>query len=100
MTINYNTTLVTTTPYTVTGTDEVVLVNVAGPAAIILPTVAAGKKTAFYIKDASGLALTNPITITAVGGATINGIAFALINGNYSHVQFVWSGAGWLTLTN
>jgi hypothetical protein len=100
MSINYNTTTVTTTPYTVLSTDEVVLVNVAGPASVILPTIVAGKNTAFYIKDASGAALANPITITAVGGATINGIAFALINGNYSHVQFVWDGTGWLTLTN
>jgi hypothetical protein len=100
MTINYITTLVTTTPYTVLPTDEVVLVNVAGPADVILPTIVAGKNTAFYIKDSSGNALANPITITAVGGVTINGIGFALINGNYSHVQFVWDGTGWLTLTN
>jgi len=100
MAINYNTTTVTTTPYTVLSTDEVVLVNVAGPASVILPVIIAGKNTAFYVKDASGNALINPITITAVGGATINGIGFALINGNYSHVQFVWDGTGWLTLTN
>jgi hypothetical protein len=100
MAINYNTTLVTTTPYTVLSTDEVVLVNVAGPASVILPVIIAGKNTAFYVKDTSGNALANPITITAVGGATINGIGFALINGNYSHVQFVWDGTGWLTLTN
>jgi hypothetical protein len=100
MAINYNTTLVTTTPYIVAPTDEVVLVNVAGPASVVLPTIPAGKNTAFYVKDASGLALANPITITAVGGALINGIGFALINGNYSHVQFVWDGTSWLTLTN
>jgi hypothetical protein len=100
MAINYNTTLVTTTPYIALSTDEVILVNVAGPASVILPAIVAGKNTAFYVKDASGNALTNPITITAAGGATINGIGFALINGNYSHVQFVWDGTGWLTLTN
>jgi hypothetical protein len=100
MAINYNTTLVTTTPYAILSTDEVVLVNVAGPADVVLPVIPAGKNTAFYIKDASGLALVNPITITAVGGVLINGIGFALINGNYSHVQFVWDGTSWLTLTN
>ena len=100
MSINYNTTLVITTPYTVLDTDEVVLVNVAGPASVILPTIVAGKNTAFYVKDASGNALNNPITITDVGGALINGISFALINGNYSHVQFIWDGSSWLTLTN
>jgi hypothetical protein len=100
MAINYITTLVTTTPYTILSTDEVVLMNVAGPASIILPTIAAGKNTAFYVKDVSGDALANPITITATGGATINGIGFALVNGNYSHVQVVWDGTGWQTLTN
>jgi len=100
MAINYNIKLVTTTPYIVLDTDEVILVNVAGPASIILPTIVTGKNTAFYVKDSSGNALANPITITAIGGATINGIGFALINGNYSHVQFVWDGSNWLTLTN
>ena len=100
MAINYITTLVTTTPYAILLTDEVLLVNVAGPSSVILPVIAAGKNTAFYIKDTSGQALANPITITATGGATINGIAFALVNGNFSHVQVVWDGTGWLTLTN
>ena len=100
MAINYITTTVTTTPYNISSTDEVVLVNVAGPSSVVLPVIVAGKSTAFYIKDISGDALANPITITATGGATINGIGFALINGNYSHVQFVWDGANWFTLTN
>jgi hypothetical protein len=100
MTINYDIKTVTTTPYTLLDTDEVVLVNVVGSASIILPTVIAGKHTAYYIKDTSGQSLLNPITITAVGGATINGIGFALINGNYSHLQVVWDGANWQTITN
>jgi hypothetical protein len=100
MAINYNTTLVTTTPYSILDTDEVVLVNVPGPASVVLPIIVPGKNTAYYIKDYSGNALIDPITITTAGGATINGIAFALINGNYSHVQLIWDGTGWLTLTN
>ena len=100
MSINYNTTQVTTTPYNVVSTDEVVLVDIAGPASVILPIIAAGKNSAFYIKDTSGNALANPITITALGGATINGIAFALINGNYSHLQVMWDGTKWETLSN
>jgi hypothetical protein len=100
MAINYIVTTVTTTPYTVVDTDEVILVNILGQSSIILPTITTGKNTAFYVKDISGQALLNAITITAVGGATINGIGFALVNGNYSHVQVVWDGAGWQTLTN
>ena len=100
MTINYNLTVVTTTPYVVLETDEVVAVNVPEPASVILPTIAVNKHTAFYIKDFSGQSSQNPITITANGGATINGIEFALINGNYSHLQVLWDGSNWFTLTN
>lgn len=100
MAINYNTTTVTTTPYTVIDTDEVILINVAGPASVVLPVIIPGKNTAYYIKDTSGNALANPITITATGGATINGIGFALINGNFSHVQVLWDGTNWQTITN
>jgi hypothetical protein len=100
MAINYIVTIVTTTPYNIVETDEVILVNILSPASVILPTITTGKNTAFYVKDVSGQALSNPITITAVGGATINGIGFALVNGNYSHVQVIWDGIGWQTLTN
>ena len=100
MSINYNTTLVTTTPYNIISTDEVVLVKVAGAASVILPVIAAGKNSAFYIKDTNGQALANPITITAIDGKLINGIAFALINGNFSHLQVMWTGFEWETLSN
>jgi hypothetical protein len=100
MTINYNLNIVTTTPYTVKSNDELVFVNVAGPASIVLPTIAGGKNTGFYIKDYSGNASANPITITATGGATINGVSFAILNVNYSHIQVVWDGSNWQTLTN
>jgi hypothetical protein len=100
MAINYNTTTVTTTPYIVLETDEVIFVDVASAASVILPVIAAGKNTAFYIKDISGQSLINPITITAIDGKLINGILFALINGNYSHVQVVYDGVSWQTLTN
>lgn len=100
MTINYNLTVVTTTPYTVKTSDEVVFVNVAGPASVVLPTIAGGKNTGFYIKDSSGNSKTNPITITATGGATINGVSFAILNVDYSHLQVIWDGANWQTLTN
>ena len=100
MTINYNLKIVTTTPYTVNTSDEVVFVNVPGPASVVLPAIAGGKNTAFYIKDYSGNAITNPITITAAGNATINGVSFAILNVNYSHIQIVWDGKNWQTITN
>lgn len=100
MTINYNLNVVTTTPYSVQDTDEVIFVNVPTTASVVLPNVAVGKYTAFYIKDFSGNAKVNPIFITASGGATINGESFAILNVNYSHVQIIWDGSNWQTLTN
>jgi len=100
MTINYNLNVVTTTPYAVQNTDEVVFVNVPTASSVVLPTIAVGKNTGFYIKDYSGNASINPIFITASGGATINGVSFAILNVNYSHIQVIWDGSNWQTLTN
>jgi len=100
MTINYNFKVVTTTPYTVKTSDEVVGINVAVPSSVVLPTIASGKNTAFYIQDSSGNASINPITITATGGATINGVSFAILNANYSHIQLIWDGSNWQTISN
>jgi hypothetical protein len=100
MAINYNLKVVTTTPYTIQPTDEVVFVNVPTTASVVLPTIAGGKNTAFYIKDYSGNATVNPIFITATGSETINGVSFAILNVNYSHIQLIWDGSNWQTLTN
>jgi len=100
MTINYNLNIVTTTPYTIKDTDEVVFVNVPTTSSVVLPIIVAGKNTAFYIKDYSGNASVNPIIITATGGATINGVSFAILNVNYSQVQLIWDGSNWQTITN
>ena len=100
MTINYNLNVVTTTPYAIQATDEVVCVNVPTTSSVVLPTIVAGKNTGYYIKDYSGNASVNPIFITATGGATINGVSFAILNVNYSHIQLIWDGSNWQTLTN
>lgn len=49
----------------------------------------------YYIKDFSGRALTNPITVTSAGGKTIDGFSFALINTPYGHIQVVYDGTNW-----
>ena len=101
MAINYNLNTVTTTPYLVNkDTDEVIFVNVPTISSVVLPTIAAGKNTAFYIKDSSGDAKTNPIFITSAGGETINGVSFAILNVNFSHIQLVWDGSNWQTISN
>lgn len=97
MSVNYTTKIVTNTPYNITTSDEVLFINVNGPASVVLPTNGTDghKKRSFYIKDYSGLAKTNPITITAASGKTIDGIAFALLNNGYSHIHVIYDGTNW-----
>jgi hypothetical protein len=91
---------VTTTPRTIVQNDTATLVNVAGPASVILPTGgAADDGRSYYIKDKSGNAAKNPITITAGGGRLIDGQPFAILNNGYSHVQVVSDGANWFTIS-
>ena len=80
------------TPYTPGSTEYYLCVDVAGPAAIVLPTSVVGK--VYVVKDCDGDAATNPITITAVG-ATIDGAAAATINVNYGSLNFVFNGTEW-----
>ena len=117
MSLNLNTKIVAVTPYTVLTTDEVIFINItSGPASVILPSDgnATGEdccgnkdkshddeltptvlQRSFYIKDYSGTAQTNPITITSAGGKTIDGGSFAIINGGYAHIHVVYDGTNW-----
>lgn len=99
MTQNVNVTPVTITPHTISTSETVLLVNVAGPASIILPTGSAGEdERSYFIKDISGNAVKNPITITANGGRKIDGVSFAILNGGYSHIHVVSDGSNWFTI--
>lgn len=101
MSLNLSVKIVSTTPYSIANNDDVILVNVtSGPASILLPATGSddSKKRSFYIKDYSGTSLTNPITITSAGNKTINNVPFAMLNGNYSHIQVVYDGTNWMTI--
>lgn len=81
---------ITTSPTTLLSTDDVVLVNIAGLSSINLPdpsTIDTGK--VITIKDLSGAALTNTISIFGFGGATIDGASQYDINDNYGDASFV-----------
>lgn len=98
MSLNLNIKIVTTTPYNIINNDDVIFVNVLAPASIILPSTGnqeEGRKRSFYIKDYSGLAQVNPITITSTNGKTIDGFSFALLNSGYSHIQVIYDGTNW-----
>lgn len=79
-------TVVTTTPYTATASDEVLLINmaVASAVSIFLPNSAAYKR--YVIKDLKGDAGTNNITITPFAGQTIDGAATLVLNVNNASV--------------
>ena len=102
MSLNLTVKIVSTTPYSIVNSDTVILLNVtSGPASIVLPAtgVDGTERRSFYIKDYSGTSLTNPITITSAGNKTINGVSFAMLNGAYSHIQVVYDGTNWMTIS-
>jgi hypothetical protein len=98
MSLNLNTTIITTTPYSISNNDDVVFINrPSAVSSVILPSTGTddSKKRSFYIKDYSGNAAVYPITITAAGGKTIDGGSFAILNGGYAHIQVIYDGTNW-----
>lgn len=85
-------TVVTTSPFIATLTDYLIDVNVAAPSSVILPFSPTG--TVFVVKDASGAASVNPITVTATG-ALIDGAASATINTDYGSITLIFNGTEW-----
>jgi len=57
--------------------------STAAPRSIVLPVTGSVSGQSWEIKDLSGAAITNNITITAEGGALIDNAASLLINGNF-----------------
>ena len=99
MSLDLNTVIVTTSPYTMNKNDTVFFINRTSPSSIILPTLTSSEcGKSFYIKDYSGTSNTNPITITAPASKKINGVSFAMLNGAYSHIQVVYDGTNWMTI--
>lgn len=87
----FSVTIVTTTPYDATFDDYFIAVDIEASASVILPVSSTG--TVFIVKDISGNAITNPITISA--SATIDAAASATINTNYGSVTLVFNGTEW-----
>jgi hypothetical protein len=99
MSISLQTNIITITPYNIVTANTVLFINIAGPATVILPSGAGGARGRSYIiKDISGNATTNPITIIAAGPRLIDSETFAMLNGGYSHIQVVSDGTNWFTI--
>jgi hypothetical protein len=83
---------VVTTPYNVLTSDYMMSVNVGGASSVVLPISVRG--TVFVVKDDSGVASVNNITITATG-ANIDGVASQVINANRGSYTMVFNGSQW-----
>lgn len=83
--------VVTTTPYTALLTDYFIGVNVPTASSVVLPVSPQG--TVFVVKDLSGFAAINPITITA--STTIDGSASDIINSPFGSLTLVFNGTEW-----
>jgi hypothetical protein len=82
------------TPDTVLSTDSIVSYQLTVPAATAVTLPAGVTGTVYYLKDGSGTAAANPITITPTA-STIDGAATAVINTNYGALTLAFTGTGW-----
>lgn len=89
--IVYNTHLVTTATYTVDSDDYYVGVNYAGPTTITLPTTLLSSGRKIIIKDESGNASTNPITVLGTVDNDAGGFIIQVDNGG---IQLIYR-SGW-----
>jgi hypothetical protein len=87
-------TIANTSPYVALATDYdiVVTANAVIPASVVLPVSPTG--TVFIIKDGSGVANINPITVSEIA-TTIDGAASAIINSPYGNLTFIYNGTEW-----
>jgi hypothetical protein len=91
-----NYTNVNTSPYVVLATDYYLSVDCSGgPITVELPNAPTTKQI-FIIKDRTGSAGTNNITLTTVGGVvTIDGSTSQVINTNYESMNVLFNGSGY-----
>jgi hypothetical protein len=89
----------TATSYTVLDTDNIVgITSTASARTITLPTAAGKTGRRYIIKDESGGAATNNITIATTGGQTIDGAATLTINTNYGTNSVYSDGTNWFSI--
>jgi LEA14-like dessication related protein len=90
-------TLVDSSPYNVKSSDQRLSVDTSTLAiSIILPTNQLNpNRLDLTIKDISGNATTNNITISTEGSEKIDGQDTAIINGNYDSITIYNDGSNW-----
>ena len=92
----YGSTQLTSTPYVPVTTDTFLQVNFAGAVTINLPTAASRNGYPLAIKDVSGAANTNNITINRNGGDLIEGLTSIVINVAWGEFKLWPVTGGWI----
>lgn len=82
-------------PDTVLATDSIVSYQLTVPGAVAVALPAGITGTVYYLKDGTGDAAANPITITPNLLQTIDGAATATINTNFGALTLAFTGAKW-----
>lgn len=90
----YGATSVTVATYNPLVTDATLLVNRAGAVSVVMPLASARAGNPLLIKDISGAASTNPITITFTGGESVEGLTTVVINNRYGSFKLYPLAAG------
>ena len=86
--------------YTVLTTDKVILkTGITGGGDTVTMPAAPTTGQIFIIKDASGTATTNNITVDTSGAPLIDGSATLIINGNYNAVTLQFDGVNYFILS-
>jgi len=82
-------------PYTISATEDVILVNTSDSAITVkLPAKAAGRRV--VVKDSTGNSSTHNITVEPSGGGeTIDGTANLKLNINFCSISIVCDGSNW-----
>jgi hypothetical protein len=83
-------------PYTVTSTDNYISVDVTGGAVTLLLPNDPGASRTFTVKDRGGMAATNTITVTTVGGVVLlDGATSFVMNTDYEAINILFNGTSY-----
>lgn len=86
-------------PYTVLSTDDIISVSTAGAARTINLPNAPTTGTTYVLKDVSGNAAVNNISVTTPGGVvTIDGATTYTINSNYGSITVYFNGTSYFVI--
>ncbi|MCH8281219.1 MAG: hypothetical protein IIC96_11125, partial [Chloroflexi bacterium] len=89
---------VTAATYTAKAGDRVIGVNHTGAVTLTFPTAQLRSGRTYTVKDESGAAATNNITVATEGPETIDGSATDTISENYGSKTYYSDGTNWFTV--